>query len=208
MKKIFDLEREVQADESDLRVWRKIRAKSARRARVRKRRIWLSVACSTLALLVGLTCVLSLPLPDAGGGRTYAQDELRAEEMTQTQYEEICLSKGFCLPDGEMYCIDFEQAQGFWFEDSLFSVQANYLYNFDVPFLLYVTDRADLEITFFLKAYPVEEQTVCGVPFQVQIHENRCLYGTEFQNVRYFLTVWGKKTDAVGIVKSIFGART
>ena len=207
MKDEFDFEEEWTPDEeADRRVWLKIRSK--RRERTKRRRIkwFVCAACSALAAVLAVTGALFF-FSEGEETKRYAQEELRASTVEWDFFSAACKERGFYLPDSENYFIDFVSATAFYLENELYALEAKYDYNWGVGVRLYLTDKENLVVKFFLTELDVEFLKLGKFQINYQMRDDKCFCSCIIEKNRYFITVEGRLPDAVNVLQSIFGQK-
>ena len=207
MKDEFDFEGEWTPDEeADRRVWLKICSK--RRERTKRRRIkwFVCAACSALAAVLAVTGALFF-FSEGEETKRYAQEELRASPVEWDFFSAACGERGFYLPDSENYFIDFVSATAFYLEDELYALEAKYDYNWGVGVRLYLTDKENLVVKFFLEEIRIDDWIIDDVKISYQFYEDfyYCMFNVEGK--RYYLTIKGSEPDVVNVLKSIVGQK-
>ena len=135
----------------------------------------------------------------------YAQDQLISAPIEWETFAEVCRGHGLRLPDSEKYFIDFVSATAYYFEEEMCAVEAKYRYNFDIDTELFMTDRAELDISFFSRELPVREWLLEGYTIQYQVQNDTYICYCSADQGRYYLKVPGSEADTINILKSIFG---
>lgn len=202
MRSEFDFEEHWSADETaDREIWYRIRAK--REKRKRRRAVLLGAGCVFLAVIVAAGALFLMNGKDSSG--KYAQDQLISAPIEWETFAEVCRGRGLRLPDPEKYFIDFVSATAYYFEEEMCAVEAKYRYNFDIDTELFMTDRAELDISFFSRELPVREWLLEGYTIQYQVQNDTYICYCSADQGRYYLKVPGSEADTINILKSIFG---
>lgn len=207
MKDEFDFEGEWTPDEeADRKVWLKIRAKRAERTKRRRVKWFVCAACSVLAAVLAVTGALFF-FADKEESKKYAQEELRAAPVEWDFFSAACEKRGFLLPDSENYFIDFVSATAFYLEDELYALEAKYDYNWGVGVRIYLTDKENLEVKYFLEEIPIEFWEIEKIKISYQFRGNKYYCATTIENKRYYVTVKSSEPEIMNILQSIFGQR-
>lgn len=205
MKDEFDFEEEWTPDEeADRKVWLKIRAKRAERTKRRRVKWFVCAACSVLAAVLAVTGALFF-FADKEESKKYAQEELRAASVEWDFFSAACEKRGFLLPDSENYFIDFVSATAFYLEDELYALEAKYDYNWGVGVRIYLTDKENLEVKYFLEEIPIDGWIIDNVRISYQFYEDYYYCMFNVKGKRYYLTIKGLEPDVVNVLRSILG---
>lgn len=142
---------------------------------------------------------------DKEESKKYAQEELRAASVKWDFFSAACEKRGFLLPDSENYFIDFVSATAFYLEDELYALEAKYDYNWGVGVRIYLTDKENLEVKYFLEEIPIDSWIIDNVPISYQFYEDYYYCMFNVKGKRYYLTIKGLEPDVVNVLRSILG---